>query len=327
MTHARTRILTITALTLVLGVTVSLHAAGEAEAEGDRSTKTEIVIAYTSSLNGNIEGCDCKSHPRAGLAKSAVLLRRVKDQGGLLVDCGDLLPPENDIDLAEALFSAYADVGYDVISFGDQELGIGAAPFLDLLPKTPLFLSMNLNISPDGFAQPSRIKTFPGYRVFSSSGVRTGIGSVIDPPGFPLYPKEIKGTIRISDPVSAAASILDSMIDEGCAVRILRFHGSIDAAMALIRAVPGFTAVIVGHEQRLIEEYTGQTLLLSPGEEGNRVGLLRIAINGRGAVASLSNSFTLFSYENDPDDPAVKKLSQEYLDKLQGLIRTAPAGN
>jgi len=118
---------------------------------------------------------------------------------------------------------------------------------------------------------------------------------------------------------------MESMTADSCQVKILVFHGPLDAAETVVRAVPGFNAVIVGHEQRLIEERKGRTLILSPGEEGNRVGLLRVSVPAGGA-AETSVSFTLFSYETDPDDPEVKRLADDYMVKLRALIQAAPAG-
>jgi len=42
--------------------------------------------SLASSLNGNIDGCDCKGHPRADLVKRAALLRNLKNPEQALLE-------------------------------------------------------------------------------------------------------------------------------------------------------------------------------------------------------------------------------------------------
>ena len=39
------------------------------------SPAAALTVLYSASLNGNLDGCDCRSHPRAGLAARAAWLR------------------------------------------------------------------------------------------------------------------------------------------------------------------------------------------------------------------------------------------------------------
>ena len=89
---------------------------GEGKGEGN------LTILYSSSLNGNLDGCDCKGHSRAGLVKRAAWLRALEHpEQTLLVDAGDLLEPYPDKELAEAIFDTYLELGYAAIAVGDQE--------------------------------------------------------------------------------------------------------------------------------------------------------------------------------------------------------------
>ena len=111
---------------------MSLSAHGEDE--------RTITILYSSSLNGNLDGCDCKGHPRGGLVKRAAWLR-TPDQPEriLLVDAGDLLDPYPDPDLATAIFDTYLELGYTAIALGDQEFANGLESLLEYSSRFRLF--------------------------------------------------------------------------------------------------------------------------------------------------------------------------------------------
>jgi hypothetical protein len=67
-------------------------------------------------------------------------------------------------------------------------------------------------------------------------------------------------------------------------------------------------------------------MLVSPGEEGNRVGMLELTIAqtvaGWPRVARSANSFRLFSYESDPDDPLVRQRIEDYRGALRAPTET-----
>ena len=51
-----------------------------------------LTVLYTSSLNGNLDGCACRSQPRAGLATRAAWLRALPGRdAAVLVEAGNVL--------------------------------------------------------------------------------------------------------------------------------------------------------------------------------------------------------------------------------------------
>ncbi|OHD67534.1 MAG: hypothetical protein A2177_01780 [Spirochaetes bacterium RBG_13_68_11] len=62
-------------------------------------------------------------------------------------------------------------------------------------------------------------------------------------------------------------------------------------------------------------------MLVSPGEEGNRVGMLELTIArtvaGRSRVSRFANSFRLFNYTAGPDDPLVRQRIHDYRETLR----------
>jgi hypothetical protein len=112
--------------------------AGSLSAHGQ--DERTITILYSSSLNGNLDGCDCKGHPRGGLVKRAAwLLTPDQPERILLVDAGDLLDPYPDPDLAKAIFDTYLELGYTAIALGDQEFANGLESLLEHSSRFRLF--------------------------------------------------------------------------------------------------------------------------------------------------------------------------------------------
>ena len=98
---------------------------------------------------------------------------------------------------------------------------------------------------------------------------------------------------------------------------VLLYHGPYQSAKQLAESLPGVDVLILAHEQRLIEpRRIGDTILTSPGEDGNRLGILTVKILPEGRF-EYSNNFRLFSWHDDPDDPVVRRRIDEYKNKLR----------
>jgi 2',3'-cyclic-nucleotide 2'-phosphodiesterase (5'-nucleotidase family) len=293
------------ALILALAA-LSLSAHGEGE--------HTLTILYSSSLNGNLDGCDCKGSPRGGLVKRAAWLRTLEQpEEVLLVDGGDLLDPYQDRELAEAIFDTYLELGYTAIALGDQEFANGVESLLEYRERYPL-LAHNLTICPDENRCIFFSTTPP---IHERAGVRIGLFALIDPQVFTLYPAQLKNQIKIQDPKTAARNQLAYLSEEGAQLNVVLYHGPYQSAQELAETVPGIDVLILAHEQRLIEpRRIGDAILTSPGEDGNRLGILTVTIHPGGKV-EYNNRFRFFSWHDDPDDPAVRRRIDEYKTKLR----------
>lgn len=300
----------ITILILLLVPILLLHGRGEQE-EG-------LTILYTSSLNGNLDGCECKSRPRAGLVKRAAYLRAWKNwERTILVDTGDILDVYADNLLAREILEVYRELNYSAIAVGDQELSNGIAELIKYKDKYPL-ISHNLTLCPDEI----RCIFFSSSPlIISRKSFRIGLFALIDPEVFYLYPEEIRKSLKITPPLVTAENMVKNLHDEGVNLIILLYHGSYENASSLIREVKSIQVLILGHEQRLIEaEKIGETILVSPGEEGNRIGILQLSINQKG-ITDYSNKFRLFKWEADEDDPGVRKRIENYRQLLREKLK------
>ena len=290
-------------LLLLIGPIMTLNASGQAE----------LRLYYSASLNGNLDGCLCKSGPRGGLVKRAHYLRSVDRTQSILVDAGDIFDIHHDILLAEAILQVYGDLGYDAVAVGDQEFSCGVGRFLEYGEGLP-FLSNNLALCPDE----SRCILFStGPLILERGDLTVGIFAILDPQVFQLYPEELTRALKLTAPETAAGNMLEILADRGANLNILLYHGPYESAVKLAEAFPALDVIVVGHEQRLIEaQHVGNAIIVSPGEEGNRLGILDLRLDNKG-VAGYSNHFLLFDYEKDPDDPQVRELIEEYTAALR----------
>ncbi len=273
-----------------------------------------LTILYSSSLNGNLDGCDCKGHPRGGLVKRAAWLRKLEHpQQVLLIDAGDLLDPYPDRDLAVAIFDTYVELGYTAIALGDQEFANGLDSLLEYRERYPL-MAHNLTLCPDE-NRCIFFSTTP--HIVERAGIRIGLFALIDPEVFALYPAELKKKLKIQNPDATARNQLACLAEQGALLNVALFHGPYQAAKELAETVAGIDVLVLAHEQQLIEpSRVGGTILTSPGEDGNRLGILTLEIRAEGRV-EYHNRFRLFSWQDDPDDPAVRRRIDEYKHKLR----------
>jgi len=276
-----------------------------------------LTILYSSSLSGSIDGCDCKGHPRSGLVKRAAWLRSLKNpEQTLLVDAGDLLDPYPDEALSTAILDSYLDLGYTAIAVGDQEFANGLESLLEYRKRYPL-VAHNLSVCPD---ENSCIFFSTVPLIVERGGVRIGIFALIDPQVFTLYPNELKEKLKIQEPAAAARNQIYYLGELGVEATVLLYHGPYESATALAEKVKGVDVLILGHEQRLIEAHRiGNTIVASPGEGGNRLGILNLSLGSSGKI-EFNNSFRWFSWRDDPDDPQIRRRIDEYKRKLRNRL-------
>ena len=267
---------------------------------------TDISIYYTASLNGNLIGCDCKGVPKAGLSTTASYIRKIDPENSIILDLGDFNDARTDELLADTLVGLYVDLGYDIASLGDQELGSGVDYFKKISKKIDFICD---NILIDG--RPVQQKPM----IIEKKGIKIGIAAVIDPDVFFFYPDDVKNRIEISDPSETAAEVLKDLDSMGADYSLLLFHGNLDKAKKIYTKQPGWDAIISAHDQTLYEQIDGSRVMASPGEEGNRVGRLDLSFRFK-RLRTAANSMRYFEYEKDPEDPEVLQAFEDYKKEL-----------
>jgi 2',3'-cyclic-nucleotide 2'-phosphodiesterase (5'-nucleotidase family) len=175
-------------------------------------------------------------------------------------------------------------------------------------------MAHNLTICPD---ENRCIFFSPAPQIVEKAGLSIGLFALIDPQVFTLYPTQLKNKLKIQDPQIAARNQLAYLDEQGVDITVLLYHGPYQGAKELAEAEAGVDVLISAHEQRLIEpRKIGDTILASPGEDGSRLGILTVKVEPGGSV-EYSHRFKLFSWHNDPDDPAVRRRIDEYKNRLR----------
>ncbi|MCK5153033.1 MAG: hypothetical protein KAQ93_01625 [Spirochaetales bacterium] len=279
------------------------------------SSEKKINIYYTSSLNGNLDGCDCKGNPRSGLVKRAVYLRSLDKNNSLLLEAGDIFDVYEDKLLSDYILESYLDLGYDAIAVGDQEFSNGK-DFLLESNQTDLLRTNNLSIlnNSEIFEQ---ISDKP--LVISKNGISIAILSIIDPETIRFYPEEIINSIQIEDPESELKKLLSNPEVSDSDLRVLIFHGSVEKARVLSSKIASLNIIIVGHEQQIIDgEKTGNAIIVSPGGEGNLLGHLEVLYQNNKLI--FDNNFISFDYMKDPDDKIIRARIDEYTQIMKNRL-------
>ncbi len=274
-------------------------------ASGDK--EKQINIYYSSSLNGNLDGCDCSSNPKAGLVKRAIFLRDIDKDNSLLLDTGDIFDVYRDTLLSDYILQSYIDLRYDAVAIGDQEFSNGADYILKGTDGN-LIKSSNIRIKDNEgvFRQISG-----SHLLFKRADMVITVISIADPGIFRFYPDKLMDSIDIENPRTAIQRILNNPATEESDIVLLLFHGSLNKARDMASLFQSIDIIIAGHEQQILNgEMVGNTIIVSPGGEGNLLGDLEVRVQNQ--KLTFSNNFVAFNYLTDPDDPVIRNRIGEY---------------
>ena len=304
----------------VIWALVGLALGGVVWSGGNREKRFQIL--YTASLNGNLDGCTCKSQPRAGLVTRAHFLRthfmRTRAaEDTVLVDAGDILDVAADDLLAAEILDAYWELGYDAVAVGDQEFSNGLEMLIAYRDRYPLF-AHNLALCP---TEDRCLFFSTAPLILTRGGLQIGIFALTTEAVFRFADEAVKEGVKISSAQLAAEGMLERFVEDEVAVSVLLFHGHLEDARVLAEQVPGIDVIVVGHEQQLLEaERLGATVIVSPGEEGNRIGILTVSVAEDG-TKRFKNDFKHFDYEGDPHDQALRQRIAHYQTQLKARLK------
>jgi 2',3'-cyclic-nucleotide 2'-phosphodiesterase (5'-nucleotidase family) len=289
--------------------------------------EADLKILYSASLKGNLDGCSCKKIPKAGLVKRAYFIRSLaKRDNVMLVDAGDLLEYRNeDIFLADYILEAYRDLKYDAIGVGDNEFSNGIGKLLEYGKKYP-FIATNLSVYTDNGKLVTFSKTL---KILNKGNYRVGVFSLLETGQelLAFYPEQLQQKIKLAPQTETAVNTVKAFEQKNVDLIVLLYHGIYDNAVLLAKNVPGIDVIVAAHEGRLVDaQMAGDTIVVSSGDEGNRLGILELSIS-KGTITQHSNSFRLFNYDNDPDDPTVRTQINKYYDELTERIKKEKAKN
>ena len=277
------------------------------------SCADRVEVYYTASLNGNLLGCDCRGYPEAGLDKRAWYLdQNPLPANALLVDAGNILETGRDPVLTAYILKTYEELGYQAVAVGTNELADGPESLVDRV-KAGSFISHNIVSGPEGTAL-----TAEPLIINTETGIKVAVISLVDPDWFNPWLVRFNGSLRVDDPTVVLAAQLEMAVGTGADAIVLLAHGSEEWIRSLISEFDdtGITAVILAGEEKLLEEkLPGGIPLVSPGDEGNRLGILELKLHGSGR-STWKNEIIEFHYLGLGDETVAARGAEyaEYID-------------
>lgn len=283
------------------------------------SCARKVDVYYTASLNGNLLGCDCWGYPEAGLDKRAwYLAENPLPEGALLLDAGNILDTGRAPYLAGLILKTYAELGYQAVAVGTHELADGLEVLVDRSGPTSQvqFLAHNLEIR-DDVDSPARPLSFEPF-IHDSEDNRFAVVTLVDPEWFAPYLGLYEGRMSVADPAKILKNMSVEAAAAGAEVVILLAHGSEswirslmdDVSASGLYEIPVAAVILAGEEKLLEDKLPGGIPLLSPGEEGNRLGVLKLKLRGN-RRPGWKNKFIEFHYLG-PWDEIVAARGVEY---------------
>ena len=271
--------------------------------------KDILTIIYTNSINGYLKSCNCPENPFGGLVRRITAIKNLKEKypDSVSVDSGDSFPPRDDRLLAGYVLKMMGMIKYDVVSIGDQELICGVDYLEKNLNKLP-FYSANLQACNETMCYPL---TKP-YLIKEVNNVKIAILSIIDKDVFTLFPKEKISGIKIIDHREYLKNIIPELRKQADIVIVVSHSGD-DEDREIAKEIPGIEVIIGGHSQTLhkVPLKINNTLIVQTGENGHRVGVLKLKIGSDKKIISYTNEFILLDREI-PDDNTGGQLVIDY---------------
>lgn len=247
--------------------------------------KTDLVILYSSDLNGLIRSCGCAVEDMGGLGRMATFIERTKssEKNVIALSAGDDFSAKLSFSRKEAdlIMDCYRLMGLDAMTPGELEFIFGVDYLKDAatLASLPLLASNLFNADGSGrlFEPCYIIKEF-------DTGLRVGVTGVIDENiKFPGYIDS--SSFRLEPAAETLQEIADSLRGRADFL-VLLSHMGIDGTRRVLEKVQDFDVAVVGHKRPKIDkiEKVGETLLLGTGGQGKYMGRLRLSFDENGEV-------------------------------------------
>lgn len=301
-----------------------------------------LEFFLSGGLDGNLDGCECFGYPDAGLVKLGAYLDRRDRSRSILADAGDAWEAGADALLARELLGAFADLGYDAVTLGDQEFSNGSDFLLEAREAFPALGSENLLWEGRPLA-PS------GSGLIRRNGFSVLVLPITGAEAFSLFPENFKRSLEIKEPL---ALLRDRLKPKRPDIVLLMYHGGLSEARAmeadsraLLAELYGEAApellVAVSHENMVqplpskgrrdraayvdsplrdrIERLPKNSRLFVFGRGGNRIGrivvarpFLALSWKGCDALTVLRTEFRVFNYRKDPDHLGIRSRVLRY---------------
>ena len=144
----------------------------------------------------------------------------------VILDAGDFFTMSKKLLKDSLVCEAYATIPYDGILLGDQELTRNEKFLNNVLPKTESTIILS------NLERPS-LSFLRKYKIVKRGGLSIGVLGVLGNNALKYYPKEIKDSIVLTDPVSTINEIVKKIRPRTDLI-ILLSHQGFDQDLSLI---------------------------------------------------------------------------------------------
>lgn len=267
----------------------------------NKLSSNEFSVIFTASLNGEVMGCFCKSKPRPGLSKVSSIIKNLRNENkeSVLIDSGDILPSNPNIQLTNLIISIYKSLKYDAVGIGDIEIINNI-----LKQKNKMFISSNIENYNNK------------HKIITKGKIKIGIFSLIMPRSL-IYSKEHANNIKIIEPEFQIAGEIEHLKKEGCKYIVLLSHLDIYDTKKIAEEYKEINLIIMGHEGYFFEQplRINNTYIVACGLNGNKVG--HLIIKEEGSTFNLKQEIHNVTYNNTNNDKDILKMITNYKNKIK----------
>ncbi len=262
-----------------------------------------LTIIVTGNTSGALEprGCGCRS--QGGLARRASLAHEHRSKSGsvLLLDAGNLLPPEDfpygtRDSSARCVFDALALMGTDAVNVSLRDSG-PAAEYLKAAGSDPGLACISANVRQKETNQ----SLFEPWVIKRTGSLKIGIFGIA---AAGEAGASRAGPVTAAPPPEAAETAAGRLKDKGCSIIIALSQLPPQKNAALARQVAGIDFILgsAGPARDKAPRLISGTVLASPGSGGNYAAVLRLHVI-------------------DPEAPFADHTAREALQKKIGELR------
>ena len=277
-------------------------------------SQASLFILHTNNTNGALENCYCPDHPLGSIEKRSLYIQDFINSNPrtVVLDAGDFFTMSKKLLKDSLVCEAYATIPYDGILLGDQELTRDVKFLNTVLPKleSSIILS-NLEAPSLSFVRK--------YKVIKRGGLSIGVIGILGGNAMKYYPKDIRDSIVLNDPVSTVNEIV-KRIRPRTDVIILLSHQGFDQDQVLAKSLKGVNVILGAHSQTVPKEpvIINDILISQAGREGYYVGLIELKLNKYKKIEDHIVS-TISMTQDMPDHPRIMELIK-YFEDTTGLI-------
>ena len=277
-------------------------------------SQASLFILHTNNTNGALENCYCPDHPLGSIEKRSLYIQDFINANPrtVVLDAGDFFTMSQKPLKDSLVCEAYATIPYDGILLGDQELTRDEKFLNTVLPKLESSIILSNLESPN-------LSFVRKYKVIKRGGLSVGIIGVLGGNAMKYYPKDIRDSIILTDPVSTVNEIV-KRIRPRTDLIILLSHQGFEQDQVLAKSIKGVNVILGAHSQTVPKEPTivNDILISQAGREGYYVGLIELKLSKYKKIEDHTVS-TISMTQDMPDHPRIMELIK-YFEDTTGLI-------